>query len=299
MALMKRTPLALLTASLLFGTAALGQESTRQLLKPNTTPTVIPVWNVHSGQIEGLLILEDDPQKKNRAWVRSPRTGNPLGALGSVEGINFDNGMAIFCSGQTNSFSQLTLLDSCQLGKKSARYPAINSPGLETKAMLQRKNSSKELGLPGLSGGPRQFMTTEFDAPVSGKSLNLSPAKTSQGWVSINGELTRAKLIPASQFPNGVPTEWDRNTFDIPERKKSLSGEVVGNVVQIPGQDNLQSIGAGVSWKTPWKGKVSVGAEGLLSQGRNSLNMDNTASAPVTDQRIDGVRPYVRVEIDL
>ncbi|MFN5703861.1 MAG: hypothetical protein ACK46K_08670, partial [Gammaproteobacteria bacterium] len=119
------------------------------------------------------------------------------------------------------------------------------------------------------------------------------------GWVSINGELTRAKLIPASQFPNGVPTEWDRNTFEIPERKKSLSGEVVGNVVQIPGQDNLQSIGAGVSWKTPWKGKVSVGAEGLLSQGRNSLNMDNTASAPVTDQRIDGVRPYVRVEIDL
>ena len=299
MAVMKRTPLALLTASLLFGTAALGQESTRQLLKPNTTPTVIPVWNVHSGQIEGLLVLEDDPQKKNRAWVRSPRTGNPLGALGSVEGINFDNGMAIFCSGQTNSFSQLTLLDSCQLGKKSARYPAINSPGLETKAMLQRKNSSKELGLPGLSGGPRQFMTTEFDAPVSGKSLNLSPAKTSQGWVSINGELTRAKLIPASQFPNGVPTEWDRYTFEIPERKKSLSGEVVGNVVQIPGQDNLHSIGAGVSWKTPWKGKVSVGAEGLLSQGRNSLNMDNTASAPVTDQRIDGVRPYVRVEIDL
>ena len=57
--------------------------------------------------------------------------------------------------------------------------------------------------------------------------------------------------------------------------------------------------GAGVSWKTPWKGKVSVGAESLLSQGRNSLNMDNTASAPITDQRIDGVRPYVRVEIDL
>ena len=231
--------------------------------------------------------------------MRSPRTGNPLGALGSDEGISFDNGMAIFCSGQLNIFSQLTLLDSCQLGKKSARYPAINSPGLETKAMLQRKNSSKELGLPGLPGSPRQFMTTEFDAPVSGKSLNLSPAKTSQGWVSINGELTRAKLIPASQFPNGVPTEWDRKTFDIPERQKSLSGEVVGNVVQIPGQDNLQSIGAGVSWKTPWKGKVSVGAEGLLSQGRNSLNMDNTASAPITDQRIDGVRPYARVEIDL
>ena len=299
MALMKRTPLALMTATLLLGTTALGQESTRQLLKSNTTPTVIPVWNVHSGQIEGLLVLEDDPQKKNRAWVRAPRTGSPLSSLAGAEGINLDNGMAIFCSGQSNGFSQLTLLESCQLGKKSARYPAINSPGLETKAMLQRKSTASELGLPGLSANQRRFMTTEFDAPINGKSLNLSPSKANQGWVSINGELTRAKLIPASQFPNGVPTEWDRKTFDIPERQKSLSGEVVGNVVQIPGQDNLQSIGAGVSWKTPWKGKVSVGAESLLSQGRNSLNMDNTASAPITDQRIDGVRPYVRVEIDL
>jgi hypothetical protein len=217
-----------------------------------------------------------------------------------VDGINFDNGMAIFCAGQTSSFSQLSLLDSCQFGKKSARYPAINSPGLETKAMLQRKQDGADLGLPGLSDMQRRRMTTEFDLPATGgKSLNLSPAKTNQGWVSINGELTRAKLIPASQFPNGIPTEWDRKTFEIPERQKSLSGEVVGNVVQIPGQDNLQSIGAGVSWKTPWKGKVSVGAESLLSQGRSSLNMDNTASAPITDQRIDGVRPYVRVEIDL
>ena len=81
MALMKRSPLALMTATLLLGTAAFGQESTRQLLKPNTTPTVIPVWNVHSGQIEGLLVLEDDPQKKNRAWVHSPRTANPLASL--------------------------------------------------------------------------------------------------------------------------------------------------------------------------------------------------------------------------
>jgi len=86
--------------------------------------------------------------------------------------------------------------------------------------------------------------------------------------------------------------------LEIPARERAISGEVVGNVVTIPGQDsNLQSIGAGVSWKTPWKGKVSVGAEGLLSQGRSSL--DSTSVAPITDQRIDGVRPYVRVEIDL
>ena len=126
----------------------------------------------------------------------------------------------------------------------------------------------------------------------------LTTAQATEGWVSVNGALGKARLVPASQFPKGVPTEWDRKTFEIPKRERALSGEVVGNVVQIPGQDaNLKSVGAGLSWKTPWKSKVSVGAESLLSQGRSSVDLGN--QAPIVDQRVDGVQPYVRVEIDL
>ena len=95
-----------------------------------------------------------------------------------------------------------------------------------------------------------------------------------------------------------MPTEWDKKTFDLPERQKSLSGEVIGNVLQIPGQDSsIQSVGANLTWKTPWKGKVSVGAEGMLSQGRATNS--TSSQAPIIDQRIDGLVPYVRVEIDL
>lgn len=284
--------------ALLSGPLALAQNSTPQMLKPNTTPTVIPVWNLHSGQIEALLVLEGDPQY-GRAWVRAPQQGGAAIAMPG-QGVNFNGGMAIFCSGQAGGFNQLSVLGDCQFGKPSTRYPAINSPGLATKAMLKRKPESAELGLSGTAQGQRRMLPTEFDAPQSAvvKSQNLSTAQATEGWVSINGTLTKGRLIPASQFPRGVPTEWDQKAFEMPKRERSLSGEVVGNVVQIPGQDsNLKSVGAGLSWKTPWKSKVSVGAESLLSQGRSSMDLSN--QSPIVDQRVDGVQPYVRVEIDL
>lgn len=287
-----------LTLALTFSAPNAAQESTRTLLKANTTPTVIPVWNVHSGQIEAILILENEPQQRQRSWVRSANNSKKAIHAQPTTGINLDSGMAIFCAGQNNNFNQLSLLDTCQFGKKSNRYPAINSPGLETKALLQRKSN---LGLLVPGTGQRLLQRTEFDGPSTGRNqpFNLSPAQAQDGWVSIDGNLTRARLIPSSQFPKGVPTEWDDATFQLPERKRAISGEVVGNVVSIPGQEsNLQSIGAGVSWKTPWRSKVSVGAESLLRQGRSSLD-DNSPSAPIMDQSIDGVRPYVRVEIDL
>lgn len=297
---MKLKTLAMLTSALLFGTMAAAQNSTQQMLKSNTTPTVIPIWNVHSGQIEALLVLENNPQAA-RAWVKAAKNSTIIWPNQKTSGVNFDNGMAIFCAGQTNSFNQLAVLGDCAIGKKSSQYPAINSPSLETKAMLQRQAKSVEQNiLSTLSPKDRKLLATEFDVPNNSvvKPLNLSPGKATDGWVSINGNLMRGKLITASQFPKGIPTEWDKKTFEMPERQKSISGEVVGNVVQIPGQDsNTQSIGAGVRWKTPWKGNVSLGAESVLSLGRSTNS--SSQQAPIIDQRIDGVTPYVRVEIDL
>ncbi len=299
---MKPKLLALTAIYLLCGSFVMAQSSTRQMLKLNTTPTVIPVWNLHSGQIEALLVLENNPETQSRSWVRPSKGSSIIWPNQKANTVNLDSGMALFCMGQSNSFNQISGLENCQMGKKSNQYPAINSPSLETKALLQRKVISSESSiLSNLTQKDRLLLATEFDTPVptANKSLNLSSTKNAtEGWVSINGNITRAKLIPASQFPNGVPTEWDKKTFDIPERQKSISGEVLGNVIQIPGQDsNIQSVGANLTWKTPWKGKVSVGAESMLSQGRATNS--TSSQAPIIDQRIDGVVPYVRVEIDL
>lgn len=296
---MVRATSAALSLVLWFGSPAFAQNSTPTMLKPNTTPSVIPVWNIHSGQIEGLLVLEIDPQSHGRAWVKAPQQPSSTTTIDG-SGINFGSGLAIFCSGQSGGFNQLSSLADCQFGKPSSRYPAVNSPGLETKSMLKRKPEASGLDLSQSMQGQRRLLPTEFDNPQSTavKSQTLSTAQATDGWVSINGTMTKGRLIPASQFPKGVPTEWDREVFEIPKRTSSLSGEVVGNVVQIPGQDsNLKSVGAGLSWKTPWKSKVSVGAESLLSQGRSSMDLSN--QSPIIDQRVDGVQPYVRVEIDL
>ena len=298
---MKLKLTALVITTLLCGQMVWAQSSTRQMLKTNTTPTVIPVWNVHSGQIEALLVIENNTETKGRAWVRASKNSSIIWPNQIANSANLDSGMALFCAGQANSFNQLSGLENCQMGKKSNQYPAINSPSLETKALLQRKAQGTDLSiLSGLSTKERMLLTTEFDTPnaVPSKGLNLSHAANTEGWVSINGDLSRAKLIPASQFPKGVPTEWDNSTFEIPERQKSISGEVVGNVIKIPGQDsNIQSIGASLSWKTPWKGKVSLGAESMLSQGRATNSTSN--QAPIIDDRVDGIQPYVLVEIDL
>lgn len=288
---------AIVCSALLATPLVQAQNSTSQMLKPNTTPTVVPVWNLHSGQIEAILVLEADPQTQ-RAWVQAPRAPGASYAA-PAPGINFNSGMAVFCSGQTGGFDQLSALADCRFGKPSSRYPAINSPGLATKSLLKRK-PDLDAGLSGATPGVRRMLPTEFDVPqpAAVKSASLSASQATEGWVSINGALGKGRLIPASQFPKGVPTEWDRKTFEIPKRERALSGEVVGNVVQIPGQDsNLKSVGAGLSWKTPWKSKVSVGAENLLSQGRSSMDLSN--QSPIVDQRVDGVQPYVRVEIDL
>lgn len=298
---MKLKQLAILVTLLLCGSLVMAQSSTRQMLKLNTTPTVIPVWNLHSGQIEALLVLENNPETQSRSWVRPSKGSSIIWPNQKANPVNLDSNMALFCIGQTNSFNQISGLENCQMGKKSNQYPAINSPSLETKAMLQRKVLSTESSiLANLTPKDRLLLATEFDSPIpaANKSLNLSSTKATDGWVSINGNITRAKLIPASQFPKGVPTEWDKKTFDLPERQKSISGEVIGNVIQIPGQDSsIQSVGANLTWKTPWKGKVSVGAEGMLSQGRATNS--TSSQAPIIDQRIDGLVPYVRVEIDL
>ena len=69
MACMRRILPLLIAAALGGAPAASGQNSTPQMLKPNTTPTLIPVWNVHSGQIEALLVLEQ--ATPGRPWVRA------------------------------------------------------------------------------------------------------------------------------------------------------------------------------------------------------------------------------------
>ena len=92
---MRRTLPLLIAAALGTASVASGQNSTPQMLKPNTTPTLIPVWNVHSGQIEALLVLEQAPT--GRPWVRARGAQKPTVGGQTGKAVNLDGGLAIFC----------------------------------------------------------------------------------------------------------------------------------------------------------------------------------------------------------
>ena len=68
-------------------------------------------------------------------------------------------------------------------------------------------------------------------------------------------------------------------------------------MIEVPGQpSNFTTLGAGVTWRTPWRAKVSVGADNLLTRGKNPFGPPDVRSADTKDE---GTVPYVRYQQDL
>ena len=73
----------------------------------------------------------------------------------------------------------------------------------------------------------------------------------------------------------------------------AFSANVIGRVVDVPGQpEKWEGLGLGLTWRTPWSGQLTVGAENVISRGKNPF-------APNNESNSDGTIPYVRYEQDL
>lgn len=119
----------------------------------------------------------------------------------------------------------------------------------------------------------------------------------SQGWLQIGGTMARVRVIPTAQLPRGLPPEWNTSRFSVGAGKGSIGGEVTGQMIEVPGQpSNFTTLGAGVTWRTPWRAKVSVGADNLLTRGKNPFGPPDVRSADTKDE---GTVPYVRYQQDL
>ena len=70
-------------------------------------------------------------------------------------------------------------------------------------------------------------------------------------------------------------------------------GHGIGRVIESP-QDpgRWEGLDLGLSWRTPWRGQLSVGAENVVTRGRNPF-------APRSDDKDEGAIPYVRYQQDL
>ena len=67
---------------------------------------------------------------------------------------------------------------------------------------------------------------------------------------------------------------------------------IIGRVVHPPGKPPFEGLGLGITWRTPWSGQLTVGAENVITRGKNPF-------APSNDTSDEGTVPYVRYEQDL
>ena len=275
---------------------------------------VLPVWNNQSGKVEALLLLEPARQVNgSMLFGAGARVNTGHGTLQAGFSADNGNGLALLCNSRTGLITLGSLADRCLLASLDATTQASHDPflrpaqSLRAEARFERPESLFEL-----STGRVDLNTSAIDwlSPTSGllPGLGILGGHLTQqdisargqmnigdnGWVSIGGTLARARLIPtAGQASNPQTQRWNTTSVGVAVGRGKLSGEVIGRVVDVPGQaSTLSSLGFGLSWITPWQGKLTFGAE--KSTGTYPLTPATKAA-----QQDDGTVPYVRYHQDL
>ena len=113
-----------------------------------------------------------------------------------------------------------------------------------------------------------------------------------QGVVSIAGTMAKARLISPAEAP-ALADRWNSKTLTIGGGFGSFGASIVGHVVDTPGQPKWEGLGLGLTWRTPWSGQLTVGADNVITRGKNPF----AATVDGTDD--EGTVPYVRYQQDL
>ena len=283
---------------------------------------VLPVWNNQSGKVEALLLLQPaQPSDGSMLFGAGARVNTDHGVLQAGFSADSSNGLALLCNTKTGLLTLGSLVGRCLVTQLDAAPQYSSQPShdpfahsnnygqaqsLRAEARFERPESLFEL-----SAGRVDLNTNNIDwlSPTSGlmPGLGILGGYLSQqditargqmnlgdnGWVSIGGTLARARLIPTAGQANPQGQHWNTTSVGVAVGHGKISGEVIGRVVDVPGQSNsLNSLGIGLSWETPWQGKLTFGA--MKSTGANPL-----VPATKPAQQDEGTVPYVRYHQDL
>ena len=270
----------------------------------------VPVWNSSSGKLEAVLWIDtstlDDPAGAPALGTRwTSATGRFTGGLSAAAAPT----LGLLCGGGTVD----RLGDGCVVTELNR--PALATTQLQARASTRigrsewtgygglRRSSTDSLlpgtslaiqlpELVGLTGLPGLGIE-QNDLGIVGE-LKLGE----QGWIRVRGSVARARLMPASSasaLPGTVAPRWNSRTLSVGGGYGALGGEVIGRVVNVPGDTaDYGTLGLGLTWRTPWSARLTVGAQNLLSTGENPV-------APRTsgEVREEGRVPYVRYQQDL
>lgn len=276
--------LALVLLSLMVASAAFAQT------RP-TDSAWLPVWNNASGKLEGYLVLEPtgEPQLGSRM-----RFGN--NSLDATFGLQAGDSLALLCNGRGNAGALGSLPNNCLLA-------ALGEGLARDRNGSRRASATAALARPGakvgVSAGKGRdtlpaWMTPGTRSQVDINDLTVFAQKDvgSEGYVSIAGTVAKARLVPVAQAP-AFADRWSTKSLSIGGGVGAFGASVVGHVVDTPGQSSSWSgLGLGLTWRTPWSGELTVGADNVVTRGKNPFSMGAAGDG-------EGTVPYVRYEQDL
>jgi hypothetical protein len=304
---------------------AFAQETLPALTTSFDETRVLPVWSHASGRVEAVLLLDEAPTAA-AAGALDRLLANDAPGLGfgtrveledgsRVRGtLQFDGdaGLALLCDGVTGSLGAfgrhclLATLDAPDpllagaarnallgVGWQSADGGVDLSFGLswlslrpEPAAWLDAGEDAGAFFAGGAAGWPR-----ELDA----RSVRLDSLITlgPRTRMLIGGGLGRQQ----ARGIDGTPLAWESAALTFGVGHGAFTGRLTGRLIEVPQSGSQWStLDIGVSWRTPWRGELSVGA-------RNVLGGVDTARWPLTElpplEESAARVPYVRYQQDL
>lgn len=284
---------ALLATGLCMGIAAPAMAQTASAQRNDSA--WLPVWNNASGKLEAYLVLEptEAPQVGSR-W----RFGN--NSLDATFGLEAGDSLALLCNGKTGMGGALgNLPNNCLLATLGDRLGDNNRGSRRASATAAFSRRGGKLGvtagsgrdtLPGWlvpGGAPRSQVDVNDLTVFAQKNLR------SEGFVSIAGTVAKARLVPASEAAPDLADRWSSKSVTVGGGYGAFGASIVGHVVDTPGQPAFGGLGLGLTWRTPWSGQLTVGADNVVTRGKNPFSPSGSSDDA------DGTVPYVRYEQDL
>ena len=271
---------------------ATGAHAQDQLPVGKREQAMLPVWNNASGKLEAVLLLEPTEAGAGARW----RFGDK--SLDAAFGLDSGDSLGVLCDRKTGLGSALgNLANNCLLASfddaGSRRTTGTASFGSANGRLGLSAGSARDTLPAWLSPGARGGNTGKVE--VNDLTVFAQRNIGREGVVSIAGTMAKATLMTPAEASNlGFSNDnWTSRSLTVGGGYGNFGASVVGHVVDTPGQPKWEGLGLGLTWRTPWSGQLTVGADNVITRGRNPF-------APSVDGRDDeGTVPYVRYEQDL
>lgn len=284
---MRRPVTRLLLTSLLAIAAATGAHA-----QDKRKQTVLPVLDT-SGKVEAFLVLE--PASASQAGGRWRFGENQFDA---AFGLQAGRSLALLCSpGSSFNGAVASLARNCQLASLGDTGPG--SRRASATASFSRPGGSVGMSvgegrdtLPGWVS-PTRAAATAGSVDINDLTVFAKRDIGDDAYVSLAGTLAKATLIPSAAAPADLSDQWISRSLTVGGGIGRFSANIVGQVVDTPGLPKWEGLGVGVSWRTPWSGQLTVGADNVVTRGRNPFSKMADAAED------EGAVPYIRYQQDL